>query len=466
MSAGGQASVAPGRLQLLAQELRGPRYTSYPSALSFSKAFTASDYADAVWHSNCGEPAALSLYLHVPFCRSNCFYCGCHRIISHHRLRIRAYQRLLLREAGLQGALVDRKREVRQVHFGGGTPNMLTLGEMGELLSALSHAFNLADASRLECSLEADPRQAGAADVAAWRALGFNRISFGVQDVDPDVQRAVNRIQSRERIADLTRAARNAGFHSVNWDLVYGLPKQTPESFAATLDFVEQARPDRIAAFHYAHLPARFPAQRAIDEADLPGLEQRLAIQALIRRRLEAAGYVFIGLDHYALPDDPLTLALADGTLQRGFQGYTTHAGTDLIGMGVSSIGKVGSCYAQNTPDLARYAESINRGELAIARGYRMTGEDCLRGAVIQSLMCQGRVAFDELNHDYGVEPQAYFALELSRLRGLDPAGELVEIDAAGVRVRPAGRSLLRVLSMAFDTHLREAPANSFSRVA
>ena len=453
-------------LRLFAQELRGPRYTSYPSALSFTPAFTAADYGEALAGSNGAGAAPLSVYLHVPFCASNCFYCGCHRIISHDRARIRAYVSLLLREMGTVAHRLDRKRTVAQVHFGGGTPNMLTLGELGSLLSGLHTSFTLAEGASLECSLEADPRQAAPSDLPAWRAMGFNRISFGVQDVDPAVQRAVNRVQSPERIAELTSAARAAGFASVNWDLIYGLPRQSVQGFDATLDFVEAQRPDRIAAFHYAHLPSKFPAQRAIAEAELPTLEQRLAMQALIRDRLERAGYMFIGLDHYALPSDALVEALQHGTLQRGFQGYTTHAGCDLIGLGVSSISKVGACYAQNATNLAQYAQAVEQGALPVARGYLMTGEDRLRGAVIHSLMCRGRVDFEPLRREFGVESARHFAPELSKLRALDPDGELVEIDAAGLRVRPAGRALLRVISMAFDAHLGEAPAAAFSRVA
>ncbi|MDT0499083.1 oxygen-independent coproporphyrinogen III oxidase [Algiphilus sp. W345] len=445
---------------LLAREMRGPRYTSYPTALAFDTRFGVADWCQAVRASARGGEA-LSLYVHIPFCASNCFYCGCNRVISRSRTRIRGYLESLLHEIEMQARLMQPPPEVLQLHLGGGTPNSLTTGELAVLLEALRNRFRFAPDERLECSMEVDPRLATVDDIDVWRELGFNRLSFGVQDVDAVVQTAINRRQSSDHLAELTAAARQAGFSSLNYDLVYGLPMQSPARFEATLDFVLAQRPDRVAAYHYAHLPARFPAQRAIDEQTLPNQTQRQWLRERIHQRLCQAGYVAIGLDHYALPGDELARAFAGGRLHRNFQGYSTLPDCELLGLGASAISRLGGCYAQNEATEQGYRLAVDTGHYPVARGYRLTDEDRLRAAVIESIMCRGEADFSEL-------PSGRFAPELERLRALDPAQTWLECGPWGLRVSEAGRSLLRVVAMVFDAHLgrAEVPATRYSRLA
>ena len=451
--------------ELLARELRGPRYTSYPTALSFTTEFAVADYL-ACARESATRLTPLSLYVHIPFCASNCFYCGCNRVVSRNQERIERYLHALIEEIRLQSALYSPMQEVVQVHFGGGTPNNLDTGQLGLILDALRARFRFAPSDERELSMEVDPRLATAEDAYAWRALGFNRLSLGVQDVDLRVQQAINRIQTREQIALLTASARDAGFKSINYDLVYGLPMQTPARFRDTLAFVLEQRPERIAAYHYAHMPERLPAQRAIDSATLPSELDRQRLRADIHDTLCGAGYVAIGLDHYALPDDPLAIAQANGSLRRNFQGYSTLAGTDLIGLGASSISQVGRCYAQNFADVERYQAAMETQRLALWKGYRRSLDDRLRGEVIESVMCQGRVDFALLRRRYDIDPAHYFGEELERLRALDPGHDWLNIDEGGVAVDEQGRNLLRVVAMVFDTHLRQgALEQRFSKV-
>ena len=445
---------------LLAREMRGPRYTSYPTALAFDTHFGVADWCRAARDSARGG-RSLSLYVHIPFCASNCFYCGCKRVISRSRTRIRGYLESLLHEIEMQSRLMQPSPEVLQLHLGGGTPNSLSTGELAVLLEALRSHFRFAPEARLECSMEVDPRLATSADIDAWRELGFNRLSFGVQDVDAVVQAAINRRQSSLHLAELTAAARQAGFSSLNYDLVYGLPMQSPARFEATLDFVLAQRPDRVAAYHYAHLPARFPAQRAIDEQCLPNQTQRQWLRERIHQRLRQAGYVAIGLDHYALPGDELARAFAGGRLHRNFQGYSTRPDCELLGLGASAISRLGGCYAQNEATEQGYRLAVDTGHYPVARGYRLTDEDRLRAAVIESIMCRGEADFSEL-------PSGRFAPELERLRALDPAHTWLECGPWGLRVSEAGRSLLRVVAMVFDAHLgrAEVPATRYSKLA
>ena len=445
---------------LLAREMRGPRYTSYPTALAFDTHFGVADWCRAARDSARGG-RSLSLYVHIPFCASNCFYCGCKRVISRSRTRIRGYLESLLHEIEMQSRLMQPSPEVLQLHLGGGTPNSLSTGELAVLLEALRSHFRFAPEARLECSMEVDPRLATSADIDAWRELGFNRLSFGVQDVDAVVQAAINRRQSSLHLAELTAAARQAGYSSLNYDLVYGLPMQSPARFEATLDFVLAQRPDRVAAYHYAHLPARFPAQRAIDEQCLPNQTQRQWLRERIHQRLRQAGYVAIGLDHYALPGDELARAFAGGRLHRNFQGYSTRPDCELLGLGASAISRLGGCYAQNEATEQGYRLAVDTGHYPVARGYRLTDEDRRRAAVIESIMCRGEADFSEL-------PSGRFAPELERLRALDPAHTWLECGPWGLRVSEAGRSLLRVVAMVFDAHLgrAEVPATRYSKLA
>lgn len=446
------ASTLP--VDLLAREMRGPRYTSYPTALAFGPQFSISDYVAAA-RSSLLRGTPLSIYLHVPFCASNCYYCGCNRVVTRSSDRIDRYVAALLAEIRMQSALFGQRQVVQQIHFGGGTPNLLEQAHFAQILRAIRSHFRVDDAAELEMSMEVDPRHAITDDIAAWRRLGFNRLSFGVQDVDLLVQRAINRIQSVSQIAALTAAARDAGYLSLNYDLVYGLPLQTAASFSRTLDFVVSQRPERIAAYHYAHLPARFPAQRAIDDQQLPRAAVRHELRELIASRLLAEGYVAIGLDHYALPDDPLSVALRDGSLHRNFQGYSTMAKCDLIGVGVSAISKLDGCFAQNNSDLDRYLAAVEGGRLPLMRGYRPNDDDRLRADVIEAIMCRGKVDFEEIEGSHGVKLPALFETEMQRLHQLDPEQAWLSYGDWGLKVEEQGRGLLRVVAMVFDRHLQ-----------
>ncbi len=435
---------------LLCQELRAPRYTSYPTALSFHPGFGPAQYREQVAASNAEPiPAPLLLYLHLPFCRQGCFYCGCHKQVSRDPQRHADYCDTLIREIRLQGGLFDGDRPVRQIHFGGGTPNLMRPRALGRLLCAITDSFRLAQ--DCELSLEVDPRVAQSRDPLAWAALGFDRVSIGVQDIDIAVQKAINRVQPPALVAALTRQLRAAGIEQINYDLIYGLPRQSCRSFARTLDFVLDQRPSRLAAFHYAHLPDRLPAQRAISSDELPGVAERLAIRTLIHERLCAAGYVAIGLDHYALPEDALAVAQQDGSLGRGFQGYTPFGDCDSLGLGASAISSIGPCYAQNHSDPAAWAEAVRRGGLAICRGYLRDPDEMLRGALIEQLMCQQRIEFAALERRFQVPVARYLEQDLQRLHAFDPEHQLVRVDPDGLRVTEPGRQYLRLLAQCFD---------------
>lgn len=432
----------------------GPRYTSYPTAVDFHAGFGAKEYCAAAVASNAGLPGrTLSLYVHVPFCRSPCFYCGCNKVITRDPASARDYLFHLDTEIILQGALFDRARTVRQLHFGGGTPTFLDDDELGSLLARLGLAFTLTGAAEREYSIELDPRTVDAKRLARLAAMGFNRMSLGVQDFDPAVQQAVNRVQPAAETLALIAAAQRLGIHSLNVDLIYGLPRQTLTGFAATLDRLIEARPARFAVYSYAHLPELFKAQRQINERDLPTAEDKLALLGLTVERLTAAGYVHIGLDHFALADDELVQAQKDGTLQRNFQGYSTHADTDLVALGVSAISKVGNSYAQNAKTLGGYYRLLEEGRLPIERGLALDGEDRLRRAVIQHLMCATRLDFAAIESAFGIDFEQHFAHELARLAPLLADGLAVR-DAGGLRVTARGRLLLRHLAMVFDGRL------------
>ena len=399
-------------------DLPGPRYTSYPTAPQFHQAFAVDDYQQAAAASNqAATPKPLSLYIHIPFCKSLCYYCACNKIITQKTHRAVEYLSYLKREIAMQAALFDRSRTLTQLHLGGGTPTYLTREQLADLMDCLHQAFVMDDSDNHEFSIEVDPRTIDTEQIQALRGLGFNRLSFGVQDFDPDVQAAVNRVQSEEQIYALVAAARAARFKSVSVDLIYGLPLQTQDSFAVTLDKIIALRPDRIAAYSYAHLPQMVRAQRLIRPADMPPPERKLQLLELTIRRLTEAGYVYIGMDHFALPDDELALARANGTLQRNFQGYSTHADCDLIGLGVSSIGKVGDSYSQSVKELSQYYARLDQGLLPVHRGYRLSEDDQLRREVISDLMCHGRIDFGKFEARYGIDFNEYFADALAQLR-------------------------------------------------
>ncbi|WP_457097434.1 oxygen-independent coproporphyrinogen III oxidase [Lysobacter sp. P5_B9] len=436
----------------------GPRYTSYPTAPQFHAGFGEAELRDAATASN-GDPIPrrLSLYVHVPFCASPCFYCGCNRIITRDKARGEAYLARLYREIALTAQMFDRDREVIQLHFGGGTPNFLSPGQLREVVETLRSQFRFSDSRERDISIELDPRFVSPADILELATTGFNRASFGVQDFDPAVQEAVNRIQSVEETRAVVDACRATGFRSVNVDLIYGLPKQTPDGFARTLDIVTDMRPDRIAVYSYAHMPQLFKPQRQLNADDLPDAETKLMLLQLAITKLTAAGYVYIGMDHFALPDDDLAIAQARGGLHRNFMGYTTHADSDLIGLGVSAISHIGDSFSQNPRDLPSWQIALDEGRLPVFRGMRLDEDDQLRADLIQELMCQGEVPVRALERRYGIDFAEYFAQAFDKLRPLAEDG-LVRIEPDRIAVTSRGRLLLRNIAMCFDRYL-EQPA-------
>jgi len=432
----------------------GPRYTSYPTAPQFTSSFGEAQLREAAIASN-GDPIPrrLSLYVHVPFCMSPCFYCGCNRIITRDTSRSEPYLARLYREIDLVSGMFDRDREVIQAHFGGGTPNFLTPEQLGEVLDTLRSHFHFSQSPDRDLSIELDPRFMSAADVGQLARIGFNRASLGVQDFDPAVQAAVNRIQSVEQTLEIINACREHGMRSVNIDLIYGLPKQNAEGFARTLDTIIEARPDRVAVYSYAHLPAMFKAQKQIDAADLPSPDVKLGLLQLAIGKLTGAGYIYIGMDHFALPDDELALAQARGGLHRNFMGYTTHADSDLIGLGVSAISHIGDSFSQNPRDLISWQGAIDEGRLPVFRGMHLSEDDQLRADLIQHLMCQGEIPIAALERRYAIDFDGYFADALARLQPLAADG-LVRIEPGRITVSPNGRLLLRNIAMCFDRYL------------
>ncbi|WP_254439393.1 oxygen-independent coproporphyrinogen III oxidase [Pandoraea iniqua] len=443
-------------------DVNGPRYTSYPTALQFNDDFGASDYARAAAQSKrSGKP--LSLYVHVPFCDTVCFYCACTKIVTGNRAHADAYVARLHTEIARQASLLGAGRTLAQMHWGGGTPTFLSLEQIASLVDAIRRQFVMAPDDSAEYSIEIDPRSAGPASIRALRALGFNRLSIGVQDFDPRVQQAIHRVQPRALVEATLDAARECGIRSVNFDLIYGLPHQTPASFSKTLDAVIEMAPERLSVFSYAHLPQQFKMQRCLPD-DLPAGPEKVALLQTIIARLTAAGYVYIGMDHFARPDDELARAQAAGTLHRNFQGYSTRADCDLIGVGMSSIGRIGDSYAQNAKTLRTYYEAIDAGGLAITRGVRLTDDDRLRRDVISRLMCHMSLNFEAIEQAHDIDFVAYFAAELGELADLAEDG-LVAIDARGLRVLPAGRLLVRVIAQVFDSYRRSAANTRCAKV-
>lgn len=442
----------------------GPRYTSYPTADRFMEAFGSEAYRSWVARRNIGGiHRALSIYVHLPFCSTICFYCACNKVITRDRGKGEKYLEYLFREIDLQGALFRSDPLVEQMHWGGGTPTFFSMPQLTSLWDYLKRHFSFSRNG--EYSIEIDPRSVGAADIHALRAMGFNRVSLGVQDFDPDVQRAVNRVQSETQTLEVIAAARQADFASINVDLIYGLPRQNLLSFNRTLGRVIATDPDRIAIYNYAHLPSRFKPQRRIVEAELPLPAIKLRLLGLAAQRLSEAGYVYIGMDHFAKPSDALAVAQRNGHLHRNFQGYSTHAECDLIGLGVSGIGAMGPTYSQNHRDLVSYYDSLERGMLPVARGIELAVDDLLRRAVIQALACQFRLSKKSVEIAYLVEFDRYFADELAELRQLADDG-LVQLDQEWITLTSRGRMLIRNVCMVFDKYLRrERETLRYSRV-
>lgn len=434
-------------------DVSGPRYTSYPTADRFVEAFDA----DALTHwlhkrSVGGVARPLSLYFHIPFCNTICYYCGCNKIITKDHGRSAKYLKYLAREIALQANQLEGGREVTQLHLGGGTPTFLSHDEMRALMAAVREHFTLKPGG--EYSIEVDPRKVDYDTVALLAELGFNRMSLGVQDFEPDVQRAVNRIQSFEETKRVLDAARATGFRSVSIDLIYGLPRQNVISFNRTLSKVVELAPDRISLYSYAHLPATFKPQRRIDAALLPDPDGKLQILQLAIRRLTEAGYVYIGMDHFARPDDELAVAQRQGRLHRNFQGYSTQSECDLLAFGVSAIASIGPVYAQNHKILDDYYDALDRDELPVLRGIELSADDVLRRAVIQGLMCHFELSMESIEIAHLIRFEDYFAAELAELREMADAG-LLEIADGWITVKPAGRLLVRVIAMVFDRYLR-----------
>lgn len=442
----------------------GPRYTSYPTAPQFHEGFGETQYRAMAAKTNAsGRP--LSLYFHLPFCDTVCFFCACNKVVTKERERAAPYLQRLHREIAMQGELFDHSRQVQQLHWGGGTPTFISHDEMRELMRVTGEHFNLADDDSGEYSIEIDPREANIATIALLREIGFNRMSLGVQDFDPKVQRAVNRIQPEQQTMAVLQAARDQGFRSISIDLIYGLSFQTVESFGNTLDRVIAAAPDRLSVFNYAHLPKMFMPQRRINVEDLPSPQEKLDILSMTAEKLTAAGYVFIGMDHFARPDDELAKAQRDGTLYRNFQGYSTHSECDLVAMGVTSIGMVGTTYSQNLRTIDEYSQQIDAGKLAIFRGLELTQDDLLRRDVITRLICHFKLDYLSVEQQWGIDFNSYFASNLARLESMQQDG-LLEMDRSGIRVMPRGRLLIRNICMEFDNYL--APTSqqgNFSRV-
>jgi oxygen-independent coproporphyrinogen III oxidase len=445
-------------------DVAGPRYTSYPTADRFVEAFGEAELTQWLAKRNIGGISQpLSVYVHLPFCESICYYCGCNKIVTRDHGRSAKYIKYLDKELALLAPRLGETPTIAQLHWGGGTPTFLAREEMRELMALLDARFRRS--ADFECAIEVDPRHAPEGTMAFLASLGFNRVSLGVQDFDPAVQKAVHRIQPEELTRRAVAEARAAGLRSVNFDLIYGLPKQTLASFNATLDKAIELDPDRIALYSYAHLPTLFKPQRRIAEADLPSAETKLQILTLAIGRLTRAGYLYIGMDHFARPDDELAIAQARGRLQRNFQGYSTFPDSDLIGLGVSAIGKVGPTYCQNQKRYDDYAAALEAGHLPVARGLELTRDDLVRRAVIQALACHFRLSLESIELAYLVDFREYFARELADLRRLQDEG-LVDLSEEWITVTPRGRLLVRVVCMVFDRYLREAQARArYSKV-
>ncbi len=448
-------------------DTNGPRYTSYPTADRFHEGFGEAHYRQALAaraelaRHNAAPP--LAVYVHIPFCESVCYYCACNKIVTRHHERALPYLAMLEREIALHAAALGPRQRVTQLHFGGGTPTFLSDAELSGLMGTIRGAFDITDDA--ECSIEVDPRTASPERLSHLWSLGLNRISFGVQDFDAEVQQAVHRIQPYEQVEALMTEARRLGYQSINVDLIYGLPKQTGESFARTVAQVVDLRPDRIALYAYAHLPQRFKPQRRIHEADLPMPQERVTMLATAIDRFTAQGYDYVGMDHFALHDDSLAVARREGRLHRNFQGYTTRPDCDLLGLGVSAIAKVGPTFGQNAKTLDEYYAAVEAGRFATQRGYSLDDDDRLRRDVIMALMCQGRVAFDAIEAKFGIRFETTFATELADLAGLVEM-DWVRIEPRAVQVTPLGWYFVRSVSSVFDAHLRrDQSRRAYSRM-
>lgn len=440
--------------ELLQQyDVAGPRYTSYPTADRFVEAFSEEQYKQAVQVREIGRALLpLSLYVHIPFCESLCFFCACNKIVTKHHERSAEYLKYLSREIDLHIQYLGKRPHISQLHLGGGSPTFFSDAELTQLMSELRSKFLMSPVG--EYSIEIDPRTVDKNRLKNLRVLGFNRLSFGVQDFNEEVQKAVHRIQPYEQVAELIEEARRQKFQSLNMDLIYGLPKQTVASFSHTLDQVITLRPDRIALYAYAHLPERFKPQRRIKSDELPGAADKLTMLSTAIYKLMEAGYVYIGMDHFALPEDNLAVAKRQGRLHRNFQGYSTQPECDLIGLGVSSIGRIGATYSQNAKTMEEYCDFLEQGRLPIVRGLGLSSDDLIRRTVIMSIMCQGEVQYESIELAYMIDFKQYFSAELEALEALENAG-MVSFDESGVLVTQIGWFFVRAIAMTFDKYLQ-----------
>jgi oxygen-independent coproporphyrinogen-3 oxidase len=447
-------------------DVSGPRYTTYPTADRFVEAFTPDHFAQALAQRRNGAAAMrlpLALYVHIPFCESLCYYCACNKIITKHHDRGEAYLRYLSREVELHTAHAGVGQTVSQLHLGGGTPTFLSDSELRKLMTMLRRSFTFTPGG--EYSIEVDPRTVDATRLATLAELGFNRLSFGVQDFDPAVQKAVHRVQPTAQVFALVESARALGFESINVDLIYGLPQQNPESFDRTLAQVAELRPDRIALYAYAHLPERFKPQRRIIAAELPTAGAKVSMLSRSLSALQSAGYVHVGMDHFALPNDALAVAKRQGRLHRNFQGYSSQPDCDLIGLGVSAIGRIGATYSQNAKTLEEYYDYLDQGRLPVVGGLALTRDDLLRRAVIMALMGQGQLQFESIELAHLIDFKSYFATELENLRSMEEKG-LVEVNDTGIQVTAMGWFFVRGVAMVFDRYLQADRTRArFSRI-
>jgi oxygen-independent coproporphyrinogen III oxidase len=445
----------------------GPRYTSYPTADRFVEAFGPADYAGALRQraqgAGVGGTPPLSLYVHVPFCESVCYYCACNKVITRHHERAAEYLDALEVEVALHTEILGTQQSVSQLHLGGGSPTFLSDDELARLMRLLTTKFRVAPGAEL--SIEVDPRTVTTERLARFRTLGFNRISFGVQDFEPDVQRAVHRIQPYDGVRELMHDARALDYESINVDLIYGLPLQSPQTMQRTVERVCELRPDRIALYGYAHLPGRFKPQRRIDAAQLPTATHRLEMLSGAIRGLLDNGYTYIGMDHFALPGDALAAAKRQGRLHRNFQGYSTQPDCDLIALGVSAIGRMGATYSQNAKTLEDYYDALRQRQFPVVRGLALTRDDLLRRAVIMALMCQGRLEFESVELAHLITMRDYFRPEFEELARLQDFG-LVHLRQDSVEVTPMGWYFVRGIAMVFDRHLQaDRTRERFSRI-
>ena len=447
-------------------DISGPRYTSYPTAMQFTENFKLPDYRRCVLDTNAELiPRPLSLYIHLPFCDTVCYYCACNKIITKNKQHARPYLENLHKEIQFQGAMFDDDRLVEQLHWGGGTPTFISHQQMYDLMGVIRENFNLRDDGQEEYSIEIDPRTLKEDTLSVLRRIGFNKVSFGVQDFNPEVQRAVNRIQSYEETKDVIKTARENNFRTINIDLIYGLPLQTESTFTETLEKVIELSPERISVYNYAHLPHLFKTQKQIREEDLPSASEKLKILQQAIRMLTEVGYVYIGMDHFSKPDDELAIAQKNGNLYRNFQGYSTHANCDVVGMGITSISKIGDCYSQNVKTLDAYDEIISKGQIPVFRGYMLDTDDLLRREVIARLICDFRLDFSQIEELYISDFNRYFFNEMKEIKSMGDDG-LLSVDDEKIEVSQTGRFFIRNICSVFDKYFNRCDRTTqFSRM-